>query len=148
MPASLAIDVESSVEEALRTTPKSTPQQERATLSSRSIKAETDITTTDSLNTDTDTESETEATPLEEVRSQMVKSFRRVDLLDLMNYILKKRKFSVHQRVPPSSSVHLRQFKRQSVFKAIYYRGDEATQRVREVDAAETDLTGVDSAGG
>ena len=93
------------------------------------------------------TESETEA-PLEKVRSQMVKSFRRVDLLDLINYIHKQRKFSVHQRTPPASSVHLRQFKRQSVFKAIFYRGDEATQSVREVDAVETDLTGACGAGG
>ncbi len=93
------------------------------------------------------TESETEA-PLEKVRSQMVKSFRRVDLLDLINYIHKQRKFSVHQRTPPASSVHLRQFKRQSVFKAIFYRGDEVTQSVREVDAVETDLTGACGAGG
>ena len=93
------------------------------------------------------TESETEA-PLEKVRSQMVKSFRRVDLLDLINYIHKQRKFGVHQRTPPASSVHLRQFKRQSVFKAIFYRGDEATQSVREVDAVETDLTGACGAGG
>ena len=93
------------------------------------------------------TESETEA-PLEKVRSQMVKSFRRVDLLDLINYIHKQRKFSVHQRTPPASSVHLRQFKRQSVFKAIFYRGDEATQSVREVDAVETDLTGACGADG
>ena len=93
------------------------------------------------------TESETEA-PLEKVRSQMVKSFRRVDLLDLINYIHKQRKFSVHQRTPPASSVHLRQFKRQSVFKAIFYRGDEATQSVREGDAVETDLTGACGAGG
>ena len=92
-------------------------------------------------------ESETEA-PLEKVRSQMVKSFRRVDLLDLINYIHKQRKFSVHQRTPPASSVHLRQFKRQSVFKAIFYRGDEVTQSVREVDAVETDLTGACGAGG
>ena len=93
------------------------------------------------------TESEMEA-PLEKVRSQMVKSFRRVDLLDLINYIHKQRKFSVHQRTPPASSVHLRQFKRQSVFKAIFYRGDEVTQSVREVDAVETDLTGACGAGG
>ena len=93
------------------------------------------------------TETETEA-PLEKVRSQMVKSFRRVDLLDLINYIHKQRKFSVHQRTPPASSVHLRQFKRQSVFKAIFYRGDEVTQSVREVDAVETDLTGACGAGG
>ena len=93
------------------------------------------------------TESETEA-PLEKVRSQMVKSFRRVDLLDLINYIHKQRKFSVHQRTPPASSVHLRQFKRQSVFKAIFYRGDEVTQSVREVDAVETDLTGACGVGG
>ena len=93
------------------------------------------------------TESETEA-PLEKVRSQMVKSFRRVDLLDLINYIHKQRKFSVHQRTPPASSVHLRQFKRQSVFKAIFSRGDEVTQSVREVDAVETDLTGACGAGG
>ena len=93
------------------------------------------------------TESGTEA-PLEKVRSQMVKSFRRVDLLDLINYIHKQRKFSVHQRTPPASSVHLRQFKRQSVFKAIFYRGDEVTQSVREVDAVETDLTGACGAGG
>ena len=92
-------------------------------------------------------ESEAEA-PLEKVRSQMVESFRRVDLLDLINYIHKQRKFSVHQRAPPASSVHLRQFKRQSVFKAIFYRGDEATQSVREVDAVETDLTGARGAGG
>lgn len=93
------------------------------------------------------TESEVEA-PLEKVRTQMVESFRRVDLLDLINYIHKQRKFSVHQRAPPASSVHLRQFKRQSVFKAVFYRGDEATQSVREVDAVETDLTGARGAGG
>lgn len=129
----------------------------------KSVKAETakssKTETAKSSNTETEpldetptpetpkTESETEA-PLEKVRSQMVKSFRRVDLLDLINYIHKQRKFSVHQRTPPASSVHLRQFKRQSVFKAIFYRGDEVTQSVREVDAVETDLTGACGAGG
>ena len=163
--------MESSVEAALRPVSKSSNRLAMLAKLTKSSKAETTKSvkaetaksskteTAKSSKTETEpldetptpetpkTESETEA-PLEKVRSQMVKSFRRVDLLDLINYIHKQRKFSVHQRTPPASSVHLRQFKRQSVFKAIFYRGDEATQSVREVDAVETDLTGACGAGG
>ena len=145
LPSSAASDVESSVEAALKPVAKSdTRLAKRAkAVKTDAIKAvKTEAIKAGKTETTNTTEMETEAAPMAEVRSLMVESFRRVDLLDLINYIHKQRKFSVHQRVPAASSVHLRQFKRQSVFKAIYYRGDEATQSVREVDAVETDLAG------
>ena len=75
-----------------------------------------------------------------DVRSWMAQSFRQIDLLDLIKYIQTHRNFSVHQRSSSSSSVHLHQYKNQTVFKAIYYRGDEATQSVKEVDSVAIDL--------
>ena len=77
-----------------------------------------------------------------DVRSWMAQSFRQIDLLDLIKYIQTHRNFSVHQRSSSSSSVHLHQYKNQTVFKAIYYRGDEATQSVKEADSVAIDLAG------
>ena len=77
-----------------------------------------------------------------DVRSWMAQSFRQIDLLDLIKYIQTHRNFSVHQRSSSSSSVHLHQYKNQTVFKAIYYRGDEATQSVKEADSVAIDLEG------
>lgn len=77
-----------------------------------------------------------------DVRSWMAQSFRQIDLLDLIKYIQTHRNFSVHQRSSSPSSVHLHQYKNQTVFKAIYYRGDEATQSVKEADSVAIDLEG------
>ena len=77
-----------------------------------------------------------------DVRSWMAQSFRQIDLLDLIKYIQTHRNFSVHQRSSSPSSVHLHQYKNQTVFKAIYYRGDEATQSVKEADSVAINLAG------
>ena len=68
-----------------------------------------------------------------DVRSWMAQSFRQIDLLDLIKYIQTHRNFSVHQRSSSSSSVHLHQYKNQTVVmtlsdssKVNFYMADNA----------------------
>lgn len=72
----------------------------------------------------------------QDVVTSMTQKFKPISLVMLIDYIQKHRDFSIHQ-VYTSNDVmpKLSHLKKQCVFKAIFYKGNEAMQSVEEVDS-------------
>ena len=58
----------------------------------------------------------------------------------MIDYIQKHREFSVHQHYQTTEvQPHLSHFKKQPVFKVLYYQGDEETKTIKEIDSVLLD---------
>ena len=61
------------------------------------------------------------------------RSFRPVDLEDIIRYISRHKLYSVHQFHAEKNGLNLKSFRNVPVFKVIYYQGDESAKDVEEV---------------
>ena len=66
---------------------------------------------------------------------------QRVSLITLIDYIQNHRDFIIFQHYDQARSApRLKHLKKHPIFKAIYYKGDEQSQSVVEVDSVMIDL--------
>ena len=72
----------------------------------------------------------------QDVVSSMAQRFKPISLITLVDYIQKHRDFSIHQFYSSNEETpHLNHLKKQPVFKAIYYKGNEELHAVEEIDS-------------